>query len=75
VLREGSDADFAIVEPGRFKFDARNTVTIVDWSPFDGKEFTCRVAATYLRGRKVWDGKAVLSEPGYGKFLRPQRPT
>ncbi|MBE0531441.1 MAG: dihydroorotase family protein [Rhodospirillales bacterium] len=73
VLREGSDADFAIVEPGRFKFDARNTVTIVDWSPFDGKEFTCRVAATYLRGRKVWDGKAVLSEPGYGNFLRPLR--
>lgn len=71
VLREGSDADFAILEQGRFVFDAKKTVTVADWSPFDGKEFTCRIATTYLRGKQVWDGKAVLSKAGDGRFLRP----
>ena len=71
VLREGSDADFAIVEPGRFVFDARKALSVSGWSPFDGKEFTCRVAATYLRGKPVWDGKTVLAKPGDGRFLRP----
>lgn len=71
VLREGSDADLAIVEPGKFVFDGKKTVTVADWSPYDGKEFICRVAATYLRGKKVWDGQKVLAKPGDGKFLRP----
>jgi len=71
VLAKGSDADFAIVEPGRYVFDAKKTVTVADWSPFDGKTFNCRIAATYLRGKKVWDGETVLSKAGDGKFLRP----
>ncbi len=70
----GADADLAILEPGKFIFDATRSVTMADWSPFDGKEFTCRVSGTFLRGKLVWDGEKVLSEPGYGEFLRPLRP-
>ncbi len=71
VLAEGSDADFAILEREKFVFDAKKTVTVADWSPFDGKEFAGRVAATFVRGRQVWDGQKVLSNGGDGKFLRP----
>jgi len=73
-IRVGADADLAILEPGKFKFDASKTVTVADWSPFDGKEFTCRVSGTFLRGKLVWDGSAVLSQPGDGEFVRPVRP-
>ncbi|MCG8510457.1 MAG: dihydroorotase family protein [Rhodospirillales bacterium] len=71
VLAEGSDADFAILEPGSFVFDGKKTVTIADWSPYDGKEFAGRVAATFLRGRQVWDGETVLAKAGDGAFLPP----
>lgn len=71
VLAEGSDADFAILEPGKFVFDAKKTMTIADWSPFDGKEFAGRIVGTFVRGRQVWDGQKVLSKAGDGKFLRP----
>ena len=71
LIGEGADADLAILEPGRFTFDATKAVTMADWSPFDGKEFTCRVSATFLRGKPVWDGANVLSQPGYGEFIRP----
>ncbi|MBL6946424.1 MAG: amidohydrolase family protein [Rhodospirillales bacterium] len=74
AIAEGADADLAILEPGKFKFDASKTVTMADWSPFDGMEFTCRVSGTFLRGKLVWDGASVLSEPGQGEFIRPVRP-
>jgi allantoinase len=73
AIREGADADLAILEPGRFAFDPAKTVTIADWSPFDGKEFTCRVSGTFVRGKLAWDGTKVLTRPGDGLFLRPQR--
>jgi allantoinase len=73
VLREGSDADLAIVEPGKFVFDAKKTQTIADWSPYDGMTFTGRVASTFVRGQQVWDGESVLSKAGFGEFLRPDR--
>jgi len=31
-----------------------------------------RVAATWLRGRQIWDGTAVLNKPGDGQFVRRQ---
>ena len=71
VLAEGSDADMAILETGEFPFDARKTVTCVDWSPFDGKTFKGRISATFVRGKQVWDGEKVLSSAGDGLFLRP----
>jgi len=31
-----------------------------------------RVAATYLRGGCIWDGKRVLARPGTGRFVPRQ---
>ena len=68
----GADADIAVVEPGRFRFDAANSLSAVRWSAFDGREMRIRVAATYLRGRKVYESGKVLNHAGDGRFLRPQ---
>ena len=72
VIRAGSDADLAILEPGDFTFDA---AIIQDrpemrWSPYQGRAMRARVAATLLRGRLVWDGTDVLARPGDGVFLK-----
>jgi hypothetical protein len=29
-----------------------------------------RVAATWQRGKMIWDGVSVLSQPGDGRFVR-----
>jgi allantoinase len=31
-----------------------------------------RVAATWLRGKQIWDGKQVLAKPGAGRFVPRQ---
>jgi allantoinase len=31
-----------------------------------------RVAASYLRGRQIWDGASVLNKPGDGAFVKRQ---
>lgn len=73
ALRIGADADVTIAERGRFQVDeARQHSERAPWSPYHGLPVTLRVAATYLRGRRIFDGEGVLARPGDGRFLRPQ---
>jgi allantoinase len=65
----GADADFAILELGSFPFDAGNSRDGLNWSPYDGETFAMRVATTILRGDVVWDGTAIKSSAGQGKFV------
>ena len=72
VIRVGSDADLLVLEQGDFVFDQ---ASIVDrpgmcWSPYHGRRMRARVAATYQRGRLIWDGANVLARPGDGRFVR-----
>lgn len=72
TLRVGSDADLCVLERGAFVFDE---ACIVDrpelrWSPYHGRAMRARVAATYQRGRTIWDGSQVLAQPGDGRFVR-----
>jgi allantoinase len=46
---------------------------VVGWSPYNGIELPWTVAATYLRGRLVFDGTDVLAEPGTARWQRPER--
>jgi allantoinase len=71
-IAPGMDADFAILEPGRFVWNAADAHDGLNWSPFDGRTFTARVASTWLRGCEVWNGSALLSSPGDGIFV-PRR--
>jgi allantoinase len=72
TIAPGKDADLLILEPGRFTFDEAQIQDRPElrWSPYHGRPMRARVAATLLRGRVVWDGQAVLAEPGDGRFIR-----
>lgn len=74
AIRIGCDADLLVLERGDFVFDAREIQDREDarWSPYDGRAMKARVAATYLRGACIWDGKAVLARPGTGRFVPRQ---
>jgi allantoinase len=67
----GADADIAVAEPGRFKFDASKSVSAVQWSSFDGREMRIRVRSTFLRGQLAFNGRVVVNSAGVGRFLRP----
>jgi allantoinase len=72
ALRVGSDADVCVLEPGNFIFDEASIRDRPEmcWSPYHGRKMRARVAATYLRGRMIWDGTTVLTKPGDGRFVR-----
>ncbi len=74
AIRVGSDADLCVLERGDFTFDARDIRDREDarWSPYDGRAMTARVAATFLRGACIWDGREVLAKPGTGRFVPRQ---
>ena len=71
ALRVGSDADLIVLERGDFTFDETSLVDRPErnWSPYHGRAMRARVAATWLRGRMIWDGETVLSKPGDGAFV------
>jgi allantoinase len=69
TLAPGSDADFAILEARETVFHEADTHDDLNWSPFDGERFACRIATTFLRGMKVWDEGKVLGTPGIGQFI------
>jgi allantoinase len=72
AIRVGSDADLLVLEEGKFTFDEASIVDTPDmrWSPYHGRTMRARVAATYQRGRCIWDGTNVLAKPGDGQFVR-----
>ncbi|GAC1341878.1 MAG: amidohydrolase family protein [Acetobacteraceae bacterium] len=71
AIAPGLDADLLILEPGNFTFDEADIEDRPElrWSPYHGRQMRARVAATLLRGKLVWDGRAVLAPPGTGRFL------
>ena len=71
AIRVGSDADLVVLEPGRFTFDEAILVDRpeMNWSAYQGRPMRARVAATWQRGRLIWDGETVLSKPGDGRFV------
>jgi len=74
AIRVGSDADLVVLERGDFSFDENVLVDRpeMNWSPYHGRRMRARVVATWLRGRKIWDGATVLAKPGDGRFVRRQ---
>ncbi len=67
----GVDADIVLLKPEVYLFDPSHSLAAVQWSSFEGMEFTARVCATYCRGQLVFDGSKIVTPPGYGRFLRP----
>lgn len=70
----GLDADFCVLEPGEFTWDPARAHDGLNWSPFEGRSFDARVAATWLRGQQAWDGSQLLARQGDGRYLARRRP-
>jgi allantoinase len=70
-IRPGADADIAVLRPGASAFDQTRMTSTVKWSPYDGRPLAGHVAATYVRGQRVFADGEVLAQPGYGQFVRP----
>lgn len=72
VLQPGADADIAILSLEPQVWDETQAHDELNWSPFHGRQFDCRVARTYVGGRLAWDGHSVVNQPGDGKYA-PRR--
>jgi allantoinase len=67
----GADADIAVFDPRPRKFDRADLMSWVKWTPYHGMTMAGRVKATYVRGRKVYEGGRMLVDAGYGQLARP----
>ncbi|CAH1691789.1 Allantoinase [Hyphomicrobiales bacterium] len=70
AIRIGADADFVILAPETYAWDSSKAHDELNWSPFDGREFSIRVKRTYLAGKLAFDGKDVVNQPGSGRYVR-----
>ncbi|MDX3905715.1 MAG: amidohydrolase family protein [Pigmentiphaga sp.] len=73
TLDVGKDADLVVLQPGCFVYDPSRSQAAVNWSAFEGRTFSVKVAASFLRGRLAWDGTRVVNTAGSGRFVRPAR--
>ncbi len=65
----GADADLVLVDPlARRTLRNADVISRAGWTPFDGREVTGRVVATYLRGRPVAEEGRPADERG-GLFV------
>jgi allantoinase len=69
AIRIGADADLAIWSLGQVVWDSRKAHDGLNWSPYDGIQFSGRVTRTYMRGAVAWDGQEVRNAPGAGRFV------
>ena len=74
VLTVGADADMVILDLDHEEV-IRNETTAYrcGWTPADGILTRGRPVTTILRGTVVADAGQVLVEPGFGRFVRPER--
>jgi allantoinase len=70
ALIPGHDGDLVLVDPSlSTKIEGERLLSKGRITPFEGMVLAGSVAATYVRGRLVYDGKEITAESGYGRFL------
>jgi allantoinase len=70
-LGVGADADIAVLSREQRKFEGRNMTSKIKWTPYEGMMMAGVVAATFVRGQRVYDDGSVVAKPGYGRFVSP----
>lgn len=72
AIAVGFDADIAIVDPNKSHvIKAENSLSAQEYTPFEGFEFNAKVATTFLRGQKIYDGDSVVGNPTGQYQFRP----
>ncbi|SHI82517.1 dihydropyrimidinase [Wenxinia saemankumensis] len=71
AIREGSDADIVVWDPGKSKtISASSQQSAIDYNVFEGKEVTGLPRFTLTRGKvAVHDGE-IRTEEGHGQFVK-----
>ena len=72
TLSVGADADFYIADMNsKWKYLRKNSFSKSRETGFahEGREFQCRILATFLRGTCIFEEGKILENPGFGKFL------
>jgi allantoinase len=73
VIAPGADADFVILDPGRtWIYQAGNSRSSAQWSPYEGKEISGKVIKSINRGRVIYEEDTVLAQGGDGRFIAAQ---
>jgi allantoinase len=70
-LRVGADADIVAFKREAGVFDQATMTSAEKWSPYHGFATSGRVAATFLRGRKIYAEGKLTGGAGDGSFVRP----
>ena len=73
-IAAGADADLVILDPLKtwrvkdFGSDSR-----VSTLPYEGWELQGYVDATLVRGRRIWNGKEIIADCGWGEYIPAKR--
>ena len=66
----GYDADLALLDPDQsFTVRAADSPSAQGYTPFEGRELTGKVAATFLRGELVFERGKIVG-PAHGRYVR-----
>ncbi|GHS99164.1 dihydropyrimidinase [Synergistales bacterium] len=70
ILAPGSDADIVLIDPRRKTvISAARQFQNVDYTPFEGMELPASIDSVYLRGEKVFQNGAFLTETPIGEYI------
>ncbi|MCU6792194.1 dihydroorotase [Paenibacillus sp. WQ 127069] len=69
-IAPGYDADLTVIDPyAEWEIDERQFQTKARITPFHGQKVQGKVIHTIIRGCTVYDGKQIVQQPGFGKFV------
>jgi len=75
TLEPGTDADIVVFDPNEtYAITADDNASEADYSIYEGREVTGRVAKTLVRGEPVAEDGEIVGEPGHGTFLERDIP-
>ncbi|WP_369975760.1 dihydroorotase [Xanthomonas bundabergensis] len=62
-LREGYHADLVLIDDTPFTVRREDILSKCGWSPFEGRSFRSKIAATWVNGVLAWDGTRLVGSP------------
>ncbi|KWV15897.1 dihydroorotase [Xanthomonas translucens] len=62
-LREGYHADLVLIDDTAFTVRREDILSKCGWSPFEGRTFRSKIAATWVNGELAWDGTRLIGSP------------
>jgi len=62
-LREGYHADLVLIDDTAFTVRREDILSKCGWSPFEGRSFRSKIAATWVNGELAWDGTRLVGSP------------